>query len=565
MFIFGRKIELTLTFIFLLVVIIANYNPMQSDDFGFYIKGLSFESHLALYMHWSGRVVADFISSAILWLDQPLLKAIVSSLALPWMLYNLATIPYYKDNVLDDKAVVFAIIILFISYWLSNPALGQTTFWIVGEANYLWPLVFVSAYIKYLLQYLWKENISFKHYLIISLLAFLAGCSNEATGALVLYITLLLAFWAIKNKLVQSSLSLVSFMIVFSGFAILILAPGNIERASNPEYSHWLAIPLFERFKNHLLYGIWGILQNYGIIYLVLAWSFAHSKNFIKKQDRQLIAIFISATLVFAGLLVASPHAFIPRTQLTGLFFLLVTLTFILKVIFKRPFSRLANLLLSCLLLTFISSYIIMLLAYQSIFEQSQIRIAIIEKDKTQAKQEIIIPNYYKPFTLREGDLPELDYHSADMMGLYYGIKAINLVFVGFNYEQVMSSPCQTSYETLTKQVSVLQCFYAYKHLLSGETTFVVQFTKDIQFIKDFNNSFILRVTNTYPKTNDLYYEISFPLRIVQIGDSFFASANVVTNLLALNQNPHVIVSIYGPITGKKFITSKDINLVVQQ
>lgn len=564
MLFYQRKLLIALAIIFALVMLIASYNPMQSDDFGFYIKGLSAKAHIDLYMHWSGRVIVDYISSAILLLNQPLLKAFISSLALPWMIFNLATIPYYQDKSLDNKVAIFAFIILFISYWLGNPALGQTTFWIVGEANYLWPLVFVSAYIKYLLKYLHKEKIVVKHYFIISLLALLAGCSNEATGALVLYITALLALWALNNKLPHLSLSLVAFVIAFIGFAILLLAPGNMERAANPEYAQWFAIPLLDRIKQHVSRGMWGILESYGVIYVVLIWAFSQAKSCIKQQDWQLISIFASATLVFAFILVASPHAFLARTQLTGLFFLLVTLAFPLKVIFCKRFSGLAKLLIGCFVITFIASYILVLLAYQSIYRQSQIRIAIIEKAKLQAKQNIIIPNYYKPFTLRQGDLAELDYHSADMMGQYYGVKSIQLVFVGFDYEQILTSPCKTNYKALTNDATVLQCFYAYKNFITGETTFVVKFNQSIQFIKDTKRHFRLTVTNNYAKTDDLHYEISFPLRIIQIGNEFFASANAVTNLLALNKNPHVKVNIDGPITGKEFIKSKDINMIVQ-
>lgn len=559
----NKKLIVSLSIIFILVLVLACYTPMQSDDFGFYFKGLSLQAHLDLYLHWSGRVIVDFMSSAILLIKQPFIKALLSSLALPWLIYNIATLPYYKEAVRDNKALIFAIIILFASYWLSNPALGQTTFWIVGEANYLWPLVFVSAYIKYLLNYLYKEQLSVQHYFIIASLALLAGFSNEATGALVLYITPLLLLWAITHRLPHKKLILVAFIIAFVGFLVLILAPGNMERAANPEYAAWRAIPIQERIINHLFGTAPGILKSYGIIYLVLLWAFSHGRAFLNKQDWQLVAIFVSATVVFVLILIASPHAFIPRTQLTGLFFLLIVLSFLLKVVFYKPFSKLALVLIGCFLLTFILSYSCMLLAYQSIYRQSLIRLAIIDQAKHSGKQKVTIPSYYKPYTLRKGDLAELDYHNSELMGKYYGITWIDLVFVDFNYESVLASPCQTNYSQLTKASSLLQCFYAKKNILTGETTFVIKFSPAIQDVKDYKKRFSLKVSNTFIESDELHYEISLPLRIIQIGDHFFASANAVTNLLALNKKPEVIVKIYGPIKGGENIASQEVRMRV--
>lgn len=243
------KVGFVLVVIYLLTFIITYLNPMQSDDFAFYFKGLSIQEHMSFYMTWSGRVVVDYLATLILAINNHFIIALICSLALPLLIYNIATIPYYKEQqTTNNKSLlVLTILILWICYWLGNPALGQTTFWVVGEANYLWPLVFVSALIKYLLRFLNKELIPKKQYLLLIVLSILAGCSNEATGALVLYFLVLLYGWARINKLNNHKAILICFGIAFASFLVLLLAPGNMERAAYPAFAHWRTISLNDR------------------------------------------------------------------------------------------------------------------------------------------------------------------------------------------------------------------------------------------------------------------------------------------------------------------------------
>lgn len=544
------KVGFVLVVIYLLTFIITYFNPMQSDDFAFYFKGLSIQEHMSFYMTWSGRVVVDYLATLILAINNHFIIALICSLALPLLIYNITTIPYYKEQqTTNNKSLlILAILILWICYWLGNPALGQTTFWVVGEANYLWPLVFVSALIKYLLRFLNKELIPKKQYLLLIVLSILAGCSNEATGALVLYFLVLLYGWARINKLNNHKAILICFGIAFASFLVLLLAPGNMERAAYPEFAHWRTISLNDRITNHFINIIPTILKGYGIIYLVLFWTFVQAYQYIKKTDWQLITIFFSATFVFCVVLIASPHAGIPRTHLTGLFFLLVTVSFLLKEAFNQGVSKLGKMLFIVFFGVFIFSYSCIFLAYQSFYKQSNIRIAIIDKEKQRSQQQVTIPNYYKPFVMRRGDYPELDYHSPFMMGKYYGVKEVNLVFVDFNYEQLLNSSCDINYKDFAKSESVVDCIYIQKYLLAGITRFVIKFNPNIANIENYKSRFKLRVANTFDPSDEYYYEITLPLRIIKIDGNYFASIDTVTNLLALNIDPKLIVKLYGPV-----------------
>lgn len=533
---------MTVVIIYVATFVIAYLNPMQSDDFSFYFMGNSVSVHWNFYMTWSGRVIADYISTLMLAINHPVIITIILSAALPLLIYNVATTPYYQAKTKPKKQLVFTLIILWFSYWLANPALGQTTFWVVGAANYLWPLVFVSFLFKYLLRCLAEQKISKITVCFLILLSILSGCSNEATGGLVLYCLVLLYAWAWFNKLTNRSIVLLCFIIALMGFLVLLLAPGNMVRAANPEYAAWRSMAFDERLSNHFYDVMPSILKRYGVIYLLLIWAFAQSYRLLRKRDYQLLIIWLSATVVFSIILIASPHATVARTQLTGLFFLLMTLSFLLDKALQQKISKLGIVLFIALFITFLSSYILVFLAYQSINKQSNIRTGIIEEAKARGEQAVVIPNYYKGFVLRSGDFPELDYHSADMMGRYYGVKAINLVFADFDYATLLNKPCETPYNRVDDHI---QCIYTQTFLGSDTLRFVVKFDPKITMLEKEHRQFRLKVKNTFKPTDPNYYELIMPLRIIKVGDYYFASADMLLSLLGVKKNPALIVSVY--------------------
>lgn len=537
-----NTVGLTVVILYVTTFVIAYLSPMQSDDFSFYFMGTSISTHWHFYMTWSGRVVADYISTLILAINHPVIIAVISSAALPLLIYNIATAPYYQEKFKPKKQLVYTLIILWFGYWLANPALGQTTFWVVGAANYLWPLVFVSFLFKYLLSCFAEEKISKITVFILMLLSLLSGCSNEATGSLVLYCLVLLYAWAWFNKLANRSIILLCFASAFMGLLVLLLAPGNMIRAANPAYAVWRSMAFDERLYNHFYEVMPSVLKGYGVIYLLLIWAFAQSYRLLQKKDYQLLIIWLSSTVVFSIILIASPHAVVARTHITGLFFLLMALSFLLEKALQQKVSKMGIVLFIALSITFISSYILVFLAYQSINKQSNIRTGIIEGAKARGEQAVVIPNYYKGFVLRSGDFPELDYHSADMMGRYYGVKAINLVFADFDYASLLNKPCETPYNRVDDHI---QCIYTQTFLGSDTLRFVVKFDPKITMLEKEHRQFRLRVKNTFKPTDPNYYELTMPLRIIKVGDYYFASADMLLSLLGVKQDPALIVSVY--------------------
>lgn len=515
--------------IFLLVFVIALYTPMQSDDYSFYLTGLSFSAHLKFYMTWSGRVIADYLSTSILAFNQHLVIAFISSLAVPLLIYQIATIPC--DHTKHERPSALTMALLFMTYWLANPALGQTTFWVVGQCNYLWPLVFVSTYIKYLLKYLHQTVILKKHYTLLLCLAFLAGCSNEATGALVVYVTVAIFLFALYHKLPNKICVVISLIVVLLGFAVLIGAPGNFVRAQHPEFMQWRAIAFMTRLSNHVFHTMPTIFKSYGVAYFVLLWGLYQAKGYLNKAQWQLIAIHMIGCVIFVSILIASPGAVQSRTHLTGLFFLLIATSFVLKTAFQtgQIVSLLGRILFIGLLGYFLLSYVVVFFAYYGLTQQSAIRIAILQAQKAKGIKHIVIPAYVAPFVLKNTDLPEISHHSSGGMATYYGVGSVERVFVDFDYTRIVNTPC------LIKPVQtdgMIACVYKQSPLLTGMTTVIVQLAPNIGVPEYRASSLRLKIFNGYEANDERYYTISIPVRAVKVGDSYFANAHVVTNLI---------------------------------
>ncbi|ECY5840192.1 hypothetical protein AVG05_23580, partial [Salmonella enterica subsp. enterica serovar Enteritidis] len=121
--------------------------------------------------------------------------------------------------------------------------MGQTTFWIVGAANYLWTNLFVVAWLFFFYTITIKNSKAISPW--VALLSFMAGCSNESVSPFVSLISVLaIAYELWQNKSVSRN-KIVYSLCAIAGSCVLILSPGNFIRASGKEF--WYGRPIFER------------------------------------------------------------------------------------------------------------------------------------------------------------------------------------------------------------------------------------------------------------------------------------------------------------------------------
>ncbi len=99
------------SFIFLSSFAIEFMTPYHSDDYAYSQMGLSFKNHLNHYLSWSGRFVADYISSILLFLNSHFLISVILSLCISLVCYFIAALP---TKIINSKTNTYIYIKLYV-------------------------------------------------------------------------------------------------------------------------------------------------------------------------------------------------------------------------------------------------------------------------------------------------------------------------------------------------------------------------------------------------------------------------------------------------------------------
>ena len=427
---------LAITLVFLLFFLIGMETPFHSDDFS-YVQLSSLHDHVNHYLRWSGRLVADFFSSTLLYFPRFLSSAFLAVLAtaLCWLI---TVIP---DTLLKRATSPWKFLLITSLYWVCNPNLGQTNFWVVGSCNYLVTTFFVALSI-----YL---TIRFEFYrpswvlALSAVIAFLAGCSNENTTIALIYSIIALTVWEYYRKINFSRrYRLLIFSCILIGAAVLILAAGNFSRLSDPSFNNWRSLSLIDQVTEHLSRSRkYFRFFSLPLLLLVLNWSLIKRNDVTEESKLRLVGslIFFSASLIALAVMVKSPT--MPSRSYTGMFFfLLLSLSFVAEFRsfnqFWESFQKLITVILTLFMLV---SFTFMLVNYKSTKIQEQLRNAHINYEKLLYGNNAspTIPGYYFTDLLRNKE--KFDMFHSPSQGSYFGVKKVNLQNANFDYSVIVT------------------------------------------------------------------------------------------------------------------------------
>lgn len=422
--------------IFLIVAFPAVHIPFHSDDYMYFRMGVGIEGKIAHYMNWSGRFITDYTSSLLLTLLPKWAYMLINSAVLVITLVCVSLIPSIASGKSYYKGCSLTLVTVFFVYWLANPNLGQTTFWLVGSANYLWPIMWVSLYVLFYLHLINKKDINITKLFVLGLLAFFSGLSNEAVGFCSVLLTLVLG--AVNHK--KRKIVLVSIIFVVTGFLILYFAPGNYKRLTHEMFASWLNTPFFQKIYLHLFDRTpWAFGQFWPAFVTIIAIGITSKFNELKEEISFKVPIIFATycllALVAVVIFVRSP-VMPPRSLNTSLYFLVVTLSFTCYYSFYRQDNIYVKLLngaiVTCLSAYFAVSYSLFTYAIVQTDAQAQVREEVIKAAKEAGRDTADIPDWYFTKLVKESDKFDM-FRSGNMPG-YYGLKNINWLPARFNY-----------------------------------------------------------------------------------------------------------------------------------
>lgn len=426
--------------IFLAIFLIEWYTPIHSDDYHYTLLGISLDTHYTHYMTWSGRVVADYISTLLLFINSRIVYSISIATAVLSFCLFIAKTPSgsFKWNKNDNIIIP----LVFLTYWIANPNIGETIFWVVGSANYHWTNLFVAAWI-YGISYTLQNNDK-KIRILMVIISLLAGCSNESVAPFVIGLSLLAIcydFW--KRKSTNINKVIYAFMTIV-GACVLILAPGNFIRAK--ETPVWLGKSFLEKIVFHFTERLSGHLALIWISYVVLALLaliavISARKGTPVSRTRIYATYLMIAIAVGTSFIMFISPSYPDRVVNGTLMFLLFAIAFlghgILETADRRNLLNISIVTFLCLA-TFLWSYSLMYNAYTRVYVQDKVRMKIIADEIAKNQVSFSIPEFYFSKLQNSGGHFGL-FHAPNLYGRYFGAKEIFKTIVKFDYSVMYS------------------------------------------------------------------------------------------------------------------------------
>ncbi len=413
---------LTVSICFSVLLVLNILTPLISDDFAYlFIYGENvrvtsvgdiIQSQINHYYQWGGRSIAHFIAQVLL-----LLPAYFADI-LNTLVYLGYVFLIYFHITGRNKGSLSLFIFINIAIWFMQPVFGDAVLWLTGSANYLWCTFLI---LLFLLPYrFYKGNrLNITGQILAStglfLLGIIAGWTNENTaGAMILIVVFFFIYyrsytWKIPVWAIAGLLGAII------GYAVMILAPGNFERAGESAFG--LSVIVYRLFNCTLTFFFYsGTLILSCLVIYILYYRFPVGE---RKDKLKLSIIYSIAAIAAVYAMLFSPT--FPRRALFGVVTFLIVGAGILyyNIDFGQKFLR--QIRLSVIVIGFISFIFTFYLAakdiniFRNIMKEREVK---IEAAKRQGAVSCEFERY-EGSTYIHGEDP----FSEELMTRHYGIK----------------------------------------------------------------------------------------------------------------------------------------------
>jgi len=254
------------------------------------------------YQSWGGRLIPLFSLLAVLrwniWFYR-VTQSVVLSLII--LFSNILIEKTYK---IKSNNVVLRVILIAFYGIIPIELHKDGTYWASAAVAYVWPFVWILG--AGILLNLYNYRCQKKLLLIIILLAFLCiGLSQEQTFfvAFFMLIGYLVKYICDKRKNSTVYSIIISITALLIGFGLLMLSPGNSNRANNQIYSEFYSLNIFDRFMQNIpsFVQITFGKQNYIILLFWVGINLLTLVNFLRLSTKRKIFLNI---LIFSHLII---------------------------------------------------------------------------------------------------------------------------------------------------------------------------------------------------------------------------------------------------------------------
>ncbi|MBQ9949039.1 MAG: hypothetical protein IJO91_11700 [Oscillospiraceae bacterium] len=226
------------------------------------------------YMMSGGRVLCHFLAYVMMCFDKCLFNVIN---ALFFVLLGYLCYVHTKNGASENK---FRLPLIYLSLLLFLPQFGDTCLWLSGSVNYLWPTVILLACFFAINRYAKEQSIPNMVFLYVSVA--LSSVTNETTAGMVI-IFMLITFGMEHRKISFGHIP--PFILAIAGMLMVILAPGNFNRANNIEKISIFDINnLFSTIYMYLVY----VIRHYHYLLVIILFSVCVS-CFSKKKFSEIV------------------------------------------------------------------------------------------------------------------------------------------------------------------------------------------------------------------------------------------------------------------------------------
>jgi len=245
-------------FVFALFAFMSLKTPLAGDDWGYALNGQSgnvFKTAFDFYMNWSGRFFSElygFIFASNKWAWNILNPLLFASI-------------FYLSFQLSAKTNKWLRIVVIIFLMLSvNEHLRMETYsWIMGT-TYVIPLAITLFYLSRT-EKIFKDGLSSNKEYYIAILLFVAGLMMENISAALVFLSVLLIFFAKKDK----KYFIINAITSSIAFALLRLSPGANFRLLR-DNAAWAELSIFEKMEiNFPLFIKYTFIENKFIIFTI--------------------------------------------------------------------------------------------------------------------------------------------------------------------------------------------------------------------------------------------------------------------------------------------------------